>query len=515
MRPHVDLFSLPNRTTFIFTLIFILCLGIFLPALPASFPAWGFLLIIVPLTVHIWLNRYERMRRRWQARDLHHTHPRLAQHIRTLMNDHAMRHPAACLDLWWTADPRAMIHMEGTLYRHALIIWDRLADELQTACTQPVDPPNKAAADQGYVQMVLDQELEHLQSFWQRYPQALFHSLTGWYRRAQQAWHPRSLDETHPQLASKLRSTAQHQGMASALELWCTSTAAAPIYSARTIQRAVILVAHETADALSQALQRPDKHPAISRGQADALLLHELAHLRQRDLPLVSLAHAMTYALGLTAGLYLFGNALLALFLLQVPAALNSLIEVGETYAPALIEAADLSGSDNVYQFDWTIAGKQAQGIGLLQDDRLAVGVGCSVAFYQVLPDGSLEGYWSGGREVGTERADPIDPAPSGTLATTYALTGTNPDDAPYDGTLTLEQHGAVYHLSWQIGDTVFSGVGLFQDDTLAVGWGQRQTCGVIAYQVRPDGSLTGLWAEYGSDRVRPVELVPVQEGTR
>jgi|GEM_PF-4730106 len=518
MRPRVNLFSLPNRTTFIFTLIFILCLGIFLPALPGSFPAWGFLLIIVPLTVHFWLNRYERMRRRWRAHDLHSTHPLLAQHIHVLAHDYAMRHTAARLELWCTSDPRATIHMEGTLRRYALIIWDRLADDLQVACARPGNATAATGTDQSYVQMVLDQELEHLQSFWYRYPHLLLQSLTGEYRRAQQLWHPRSLDVTHPELAGKLRNAAQKWGIKPSLELWCTNRTSVPLYSVRTLQRTVILVAQETADALSQALQRPDEYPSISqinRGQADALLLHELAHLRQHDLPLVNLAHALTYALGLTAGFYLFSNATLAIFMLQVPATLNSLIEVGETYTPALIEAADLSGSDNVYQLDWTIAGKQAQGIGLLEDDRFAVGVGCSVASYQVLPDGSLEGYWSGGRTIGTERADPIEPTPPGTLATTYALTGTNPDDAPYDGTLTIEPHGAVYHLSWQIGDTVFAGVGLLQDDTLAVGWDQRQPCGVITYQVLPDGSLTGLWAEYGRDRVRPVELVPAQEGTR
>lgn len=517
MRPRINLLSLPSRTTFVFSLIFILCLGIFLPALPGSLPAWGLLLTIVPMTVNFWLNGYERTRRRWRVRDLQQTHPRLAQHIHMLMREHAMRPAATRLELWCTADPRAMIHMQGTFRRYALVIWDRLADELQTAVTHPSDVGDATEADEIYVQMVLDQEVAQVGSIWQRYPLALLHSLTGRYRRARQAWQPQPLEATHPQLAHRLRKRIQPRHTTATLELWSTADPAVVTDSFHTLERTLVIVNHAMADALSQALERPSESvPVIfSPQRTDALLLHELAHLHQRDLTLVSLADALTAALSVTAGFYLFGNVVLALFLLRVPATLNILSDIGAGFAPALMETAGLAYDDNLYTLDWTIAGTAAHGIGLLEDDILAVGVGCSVAAYQVQPDGSLVGRWSGGQQFGHEQATPQAPALPGTLATTYTITGTNPEGDTYDGTLTLETRGAVYHLSWHIGEMRYTGVGLLQDATLAVGWGKQPTCGVIAYRVLPDGALSGQWGEYGNEQLRAVELVPAEGVTQ
>jgi len=156
----------------------------------------------------------------------------------------------------------------------------------------------------------------------------------------------------------------------------------------------------------------------------------------------------------------------------------------------------------DVYQFRWT-AGKQYDGIGVPNGNVVAVaftggssGKGCGVVSYQILSDGTLDGRWGywGVNESGTEKA--LRTSGSG-VAGEYNVTGTNPNGSGYKGTMTTEPRGGGYTFAWSNGS---SGFGIKQGDTLSVGIGGSR-CAFVAYEIKPNGVLEGIWGGYGSDK--------------
>ena len=172
--------------------------------------------------------------------------------------------------------------------------------------------------------------------------------------------------------------------------------------------------------------------------------------------------------------------------------------EDGSPYKGAL----EVIKHGDVYQFRWN-AGKQYDGIGIPNGGVVAVaftggatGQGCGVVSYQILADGALEGVWGywGRNESGTERAEHI--SGSG-VAGEYSLTGKNPNGSSYRGTLTVAPKAGGYAFTWSNNS---SGFGIKQGDTLSVGIGGSR-CAFVAYEIRPDGTLDGVWGGYGSDK--------------
>ena len=156
----------------------------------------------------------------------------------------------------------------------------------------------------------------------------------------------------------------------------------------------------------------------------------------------------------------------------------------------------------DVYQFRWN-AGNQYDGIGIPNGGVVAVaftggatGKGCGVVSYQILGDGTLDGVWGywGTNESGTERAEHT--SGSG-VAGDYNLTGKNPNGSSYKGTLVIAAKAGGYTFVWSNGT---SGFGIKQGDTLSVGIGGSR-CAFVAYEIKPDGSLDGVWGGYGSDK--------------
>ncbi|HYI10270.1 MAG TPA: hypothetical protein VEK57_14515 [Thermoanaerobaculia bacterium] len=79
----------------------------------------------------------------------------------------------------------------------------------------------------------------------------------------------------------------------------------------------------------------------------------------------------------------------------------------------------------------------------------------------------------------------------------TYSITGTNPGVGPYKGTLTITPRGEVFDVAWNIAGLQYVGVGVVQNETLAVtysGATDRSWSGVIAYRQKTDGVLEGRW---------------------
>lgn len=156
----------------------------------------------------------------------------------------------------------------------------------------------------------------------------------------------------------------------------------------------------------------------------------------------------------------------------------------------------------DVYQFRWS-AGKQYDGVGVPNGNVVAVaftggsdGKGCGVVNYELLGDGTLDGKWGywGVNESGTEQA--VRTSGSG-LAGNYDATGKNPDGSGYKATLAIEPAGSGYKFNWS-NDS--SGFGVKRGSNVSVGIGGAR-CAFVAYEIKPDGMLDGIWGGYGSSK--------------
>ena len=156
----------------------------------------------------------------------------------------------------------------------------------------------------------------------------------------------------------------------------------------------------------------------------------------------------------------------------------------------------------DVYQFRWE-AGRQYDGVGVVNGGVVAVafadgpnGRGCGVINYVIRGDGSLLGRWGnwGTDEAGNESATRT----SGSdLVGDYEATGKNPNGTAYKVQLTVEPAGKVHRFVWSNNT---DGVGIKRGNHVAVGIGGTR-CGFVAYEIKTDGTLDGVWGGYGSDQ--------------
>jgi Zn-dependent protease with chaperone function len=168
------------------------------------------------------------------------------------------------------------------------------------------------------------------------------------------------------------------------------------------------------------------------------------------------------------------------------------------------------------------------QGVGVVQDDILVVGLGnsrhCGVAAYQQAPDGTLTGVVGNStqRYLTSETALPVEKMPGNNLVGTYVITGVNQMGVTYTGTQVIEQQGEQsYTMLATVGETsTFEGVGILYGDIFAVGWWSNADilalfmrdepdCGVAAYGIQPDGSLKRVWRFNEHVRVGTEQATP------
>ena len=162
----------------------------------------------------------------------------------------------------------------------------------------------------------------------------------------------------------------------------------------------------------------------------------------------------------------------------------------------------DIIPHGDVYQFRWN-AGTQYDGVGVVNGNVVAVsfaaganGKGCGVIDYLIRNDGSLVGRWGywGTDEAGSENATRI----SGSdLVGEYDATGKNPNGTSYKAKLAIEPAGTLYRFVWSNNT---DGVGIKRGNHVAVGIGGAR-CGFVGYEIKPDGTLDGVWGGYGSDK--------------
>lgn len=194
----------------------------------------------------------------------------------------------------------------------------------------------------------------------------------------------------------------------------------------------------------------------------------------------------------------------------EKPAAIRKAAEVNGAYAVSGTnpDGGQYSGTleiiprGSVYQFRWN-AGAQYDGIGIRNGKIIAVafasgsdGTGCGVVDYTIMNDGSLDGRWGywGTTSAGTEKATRIF---GRTLEGEYMATGTNPNGATYQVKISVRTVASGYRFVWTNNS---EGFGIRRGDNVAVGIGGER-CGFVSYEIKPDGTLDGIWGGYASER--------------
>jgi hypothetical protein len=83
-----------------------------------------------------------------------------------------------------------------------------------------------------------------------------------------------------------------------------------------------------------------------------------------------------------------------------------------------------------------------------------------------------------------------------------YRVVGTNPNGDRYSGSLEVSAHGNVYEFRWNAGRQ-YNGIGVKNGRVVAVAFANGTDgsgCGVINYKIMTDGTLDGIWGNWGID---------------
>jgi len=83
-----------------------------------------------------------------------------------------------------------------------------------------------------------------------------------------------------------------------------------------------------------------------------------------------------------------------------------------------------------------------------------------------------------------------------------YSVAGTNPNGDRYSGTLEVLAHGNVYEFRWNAGRQ-YNGIGVKNGRIVAVAFANGTDgsgCGVVNYKIMSDGTLDGIWGNWGID---------------
>jgi len=144
----------------------------------------------------------------------------------------------------------------------------------------------------------------------------------------------------------------------------------------------------------------------------------------------------------------------------------------------------------------------------------LVIGVGLLTAIPVASADDKFEG--SLGDKIGQSDlgAEALDTA-SATAAITgnYTLKGSSPDGSNYTGVAVITKIGGeMYNATWTIGTKVYKGIAFRDGEVLSCGWAEKVTVandlGVVAYLVKPDNSLDGVWFNFGGTAIGKEYLV-------
>ncbi len=97
------------------------------------------------------------------------------------------------------------------------------------------------------------------------------------------------------------------------------------------------------------------------------------------------------------------------------------------------------------------------------------------------------------------------------TLASKYAVSGTNPDGSGYKGTADVKViSDTTFSIVWHISGADYKGFGMRLNDSLSATYMLDGEPGLIIYQAR-DGRMSGLWAIRGQNGSGTETLTPVK----
>jgi hypothetical protein len=89
-----------------------------------------------------------------------------------------------------------------------------------------------------------------------------------------------------------------------------------------------------------------------------------------------------------------------------------------------------------------------------------------------------------------------------------YRVEGTNPSGRQYQGTAEITENGETYQIRWNIGpNETYEGVGILQEDALAVSFQSGQVSGVVVYQIQEGPKFVGRWAVMGDRKIKTETL--------
>lgn len=76
-----------------------------------------------------------------------------------------------------------------------------------------------------------------------------------------------------------------------------------------------------------------------------------------------------------------------------------------------------------------------------------------------------------------------------------YTVAGTNLDGSSYSGTADITVSGdSTCHIVWHTGGTDSSGICMRVNDVLVAGYVLNGDVGLVAYTIKDDGTLDGVW---------------------
>jgi hypothetical protein len=90
-------------------------------------------------------------------------------------------------------------------------------------------------------------------------------------------------------------------------------------------------------------------------------------------------------------------------------------------------------------------------------------------------------------------------------VAGRYNITGTNFNGSAYYGTVTVTKTSdSTYNVFWYTGanNSESKGIGMRSGNTFAAGYVLGESVGLVIYDIKSDGSLSGRWTIDGQDGV-------------
>lgn len=105
-----------------------------------------------------------------------------------------------------------------------------------------------------------------------------------------------------------------------------------------------------------------------------------------------------------------------------------------------------------------------------------------------------------------------VSSASAQTVSGRYQVTGKNFNGTNYSGTAEIiSTANNTCRISWVTGSTTPRGICMRNGNSFAAGYNMGGVVGLVIYEVKPDGSLEGLWTIADQPGMGTERLVPIK----